>query len=160
MIEEYKQIINYPNYSISNFGNVKNNKSGRILKQHIRNSGYYFISLHFNIYSKKSISTHRLIGEYFLQNFDPKLQIDHIDRNKLNNHISNLRCVTRGENSRNQNKREDCSSKYKGVYLNKTTGKWVTSVYRNKKTFNLGSFHTEEDAYKKVLEWNSENGFL
>lgn len=156
MMEEYKQIINHPNYSISNFGNVKNNKSGRILKQSIKNSGYYFVSLQITNISKKSINTHRLIGEYFLENFDPKLEIDHIDRNKLNNHISNLRCVTRSENTRNQNKRKNCSSQYKGVSL--SGNKWVVSVYQ-KKTFSLGSFHTEEDAYKKVLEWNKENGF-
>ena len=47
-IEVYKQIDDFLNYSVSDFGNVKNNRTGRILKPDIR-SGYYFIYVYLQI---------------------------------------------------------------------------------------------------------------
>ena len=48
MEEEYKISKDFENYSISNFGNVKNNKTGKILKPGINNRGYYHIDLYKN----------------------------------------------------------------------------------------------------------------
>lgn len=40
MREEYKIIVDYPNYSVSNIGNVRNNRTGRILAKRLNNRGY------------------------------------------------------------------------------------------------------------------------
>ena len=45
---------------------------------------------------------HRLVAETFLEDFNKELDVDHIDRNRTNNHVSNLRCVTRSENNFNR----------------------------------------------------------
>lgn len=70
-------------------------------------------------------------------------QIDHKDGNKRNNHISNLRVSTHGQNQGNSPKiSKKCSSKYKGVTLRKDNGKWRASCAGR----NLGTFSTEEEA--------------
>jgi len=157
-MEEWKPIVSHPNYSISNLGNVKNMTTGRMLKNKDNGIGYVIVSLSKNN-SSNNFLVSRLVGEYFLEGFDPKLEIDHIDRNKQNNNMSNLRCVSRSDNLRNKSKRTGCSSKYKGVYQLKN-GKWRSSGYNDGIVKYLGQFETEEDAYQKYLEYNTENGFL
>jgi hypothetical protein len=150
-MEIWKSIVDYPNYSVSNFGNVRNDIKNNLIKGGIRN-GYKFVMLSKNN-QQKSFKIHRLVGQYFLDNFDPNLDIDHIDRNKVNNNSNNLRSVSRSINLRNKNKKSNCSSKYKGVYqLN--NGKWRASGYNNGKVFNLGHFVKEDDAYNKVIEYS------
>jgi hypothetical protein len=159
MEEVWKQITEYPNYSISNWGNVKNMTTDKILVNIKSTRGYLFVGLSKNG-KRKMFLISRLVGEYFLDNFDPLLEIDHIDRNPQNNNITNLRCVNRSENQRNRNKWGGCTSKYKGVSFNKKSCKWKAQVKNNGKPLHLGYFDTEEDAYKKYLEWNAEKGYL
>lgn len=159
MEEVWKQITDYPNYSISSFGNVKNMTTGKILKNNINTYGYLRVGLYKNDKAKTFLIT-RLVGEHFLNNFDPLLDIDHIDRNKQNNNINNLRSVSRSDNLRNRNKFGGCTSKYKGVYFYKQKCKWVAQVINNGKRKYLGCFDNEEEASKKYLDWNNENGFL
>ncbi len=97
MTEEWRVINEYTNYEISNFGNVKNNKSGKVLKQNIK-AGYYNISL-INNNNRKSFKVHRLVAISFIENLEKKSDVNHKDKNKLNNHISNLEWMTRKENN-------------------------------------------------------------
>jgi hypothetical protein len=96
MKEIYKIIKDYPNYSISNFGNVINNKRNKLLK--IRIDKYYNRVLLYNENGSKNYLVHRLVGEYFITNQSQKPQINHIDGNKLNNNFSNLEWNTHSEN--------------------------------------------------------------
>jgi len=157
MTEEWKQITEYPNYSISNLGNVRN-KSGKSLKGGYYN-GYKCVCLIKDKIRKDALIS-RLVGEYFLEGFNPNLEIDHIDRNKQNNNVSNLRCVSRSENMRNRNKFGGCSSNYKGVSFENRKCKWRAQVRTNGKKKHLGYFETEEEASKKYLDWNAKNGFI
>ena len=81
-MEEYKKVTNYDNYSISNFGNVRNDKYDRILKLQSSGRGYYFIKL-FNNGKKITINVHRLVAFAFIKNLDNKTCVDHIDNNTL-----------------------------------------------------------------------------
>ena len=74
--------------------------------------------------------------------------IDHINRDKTDNQVCNLRFVTRQHNSMNRSKitSRTTSSKFKGVYLNKRVGKWLARIALNKKYICLGLFSDEAPA--------------
>jgi hypothetical protein len=95
-MEEWRPIIDFPNYSVSNFGNVKNNKTNRIMKLSVK-GGYNNISLINNDF-KKSFKVHRLVALAFIENHENKPEVNHKDKNKLNNNIYNLEWNTRLEN--------------------------------------------------------------
>jgi hypothetical protein len=88
------------------------------------------------------IETHRLIWLYHFGDIEKGLEIDHIDRNPLNNCIENLRVVTKSQNQMNSKARG--LSKYKGVSWDKT--KWRARIWVNKKEILLGKFSTEIEA--------------
>ena len=69
------------------------------------------------------------------------MQIDHIDKNKLNNQKSNLRWVTRSQNAQNRLKKENLTSKYIGVHS--LGDKWVAQIGENGKTIYLGTYKHE-----------------
>lgn len=99
-MEEYRVIKDYENYSVSNLGNVKNNKTGRILKQIVSGSNYLRVNLCKNGNVKHSL-IHRLVLLTFKGN-NKELEGDHIDNNILNNNLTNLRWCNRSQNNRNK----------------------------------------------------------
>jgi hypothetical protein len=81
------------------------------------------------------------------------LVIDHINRDTTDNRIANLRIATFSENSLNSRKRNNCSSKMKGVDWNKNEKKWRSRIHVKGKSICLGYFATEElaaEAYKQA----------
>jgi hypothetical protein len=99
MDEEYK--ICFENYQISNLGNIKNGE--RLLKGSISNRGYKYIQVQRNGL-RINMSIHSLVAKHFIGEQPDDKVVDHIDRNKLNNHISNLRYISHKENSANQDR--------------------------------------------------------
>ena len=73
-------------------------------------------------------------------------QIDHIDGDKSNNRIKNLRLVNNRENGMNQRKRKDSTSGVTGVCWNKKDGVWVAYISKNEKRKHLGSFKDKFEA--------------
>ena len=96
MEEQWLPIQDFPNYHISSFGNVKNIITNKILKS-CNKSGYYNVSL-LNSITRKSVKIHRLVAIAFISNPENKPEVNHKDKNKLNNHIDNLEWVTKSEN--------------------------------------------------------------
>ena len=93
---EWKKIAGFENYSVSNTGNVRNDRTGRILKMRIGTTGYYQVMM-----GRKTSPqyVHRLVAIAFIANYEGKPQVDHIDGNKLNNVYTNLEWVTSSENN-------------------------------------------------------------
>ena len=96
-IEEWKQINDYDNYEISSLGNVRNSKTGRVLKLTCK-GGYVFTGLSKNS-NGKTIPVHRLVALAFIDNPENKPQVNHKDKNRSNNTISNLEWSTASENN-------------------------------------------------------------
>jgi hypothetical protein len=156
-MEEWRQIKDYENYSVSSFGNVRNDKYNRPVKNSIDSRGYFQTELSRDGIGKK-ILTHRLVGETFIENPENKPFIDHINLNKQDNTIFNLRWVDRVGNGRNRPKcKKKCSSIYKGVSYFKILNKWRCDIRINKKLIYLGSFDFEKEAGLAYNEYITKN---
>jgi hypothetical protein len=75
--------------------------------------------------------------------------IDHIDRNRENNKIDNLREASHNENTKNTLGR--------GYYLHSQTGKYCAQVTHNYKHLSLGCYDTEQEARQAYLDYKSNN---
>ena len=95
---EWRQIKEKLFY-VSNNGDVKN-PEGQLLRKHLT-YGYYSVC-----FDGECHYIHRLMAEVFLEKDNNKNFVDHIDRNKKNNNIGNLRWVSRTENNKNREFRE------------------------------------------------------
>jgi hypothetical protein len=99
--ETWKPVKGYEGYyAVSNFGRIKSIRNNIIMKQRQNKKGYLVVNLKL-AGDIKYASLHRLVAEAFIPNPDNKPQIDHIDTNPANNHVSNLRWVTIKENIHN-----------------------------------------------------------
>lgn len=94
--------IEYSNFTINEFGVVKNLKTGNILKPTVhKKSGYVVVYLPMGKRgSVKSIRLHRAIAEAFIPNPNNLPVVNHIDEDKTNYSVSNLEWVTSEENTR------------------------------------------------------------
>jgi len=90
---------------------------------------------------------------------DPKNQIDHINGDRKDNRIENLRVVTNQQNSWNQKLRSTNTSGYNGVSWCKMTNSWLARAVVDGVEHRIGYFSTPEDARDARLEFNKSIGF-
>jgi hypothetical protein len=74
------------------------------------------------------------------------LEVDHINRNPLDNRPENLRVATRSENASNKGVQANNKSGHRGVTFCRKTGKWQAQIGHNKKCIFLGRFATPQEA--------------
>lgn len=109
--EEWREIHDYPNYEVSNFGRVRSKErevtqfghkknytrimKGKVLQQRKQNAGYLVVWLSVEG-KKKAITVHRLVATAFVKGNGN--DVNHIDGNKINNRVDNLEWVTHSNN--------------------------------------------------------------
>lgn len=94
---------------------------------------------------KKNVYLHRFI----MNETDPLIVIDHINRDPLDNTRKNLRRATRKENAFNRVKCKNKSSKFKGVCFDKNNGLWQSYYKIDQKKYLIGHYNNEKDAAKQ-----------
>ncbi len=154
--KEWKIIKNYPDYKISNYGDIYSLKIKKNLKNTINAGGYKTISLS-NNNNKKNFLVHRLVYDTFNNITDLTKVIDHIDRNKLNNHIENLREVTQTENYYNKEFTPICTNKIKQYSLNGELIKIWNGLKEIKEKLNFSASYISSCCLGKK---KSYNGFI
>ena len=111
----------------------------------LNKNGYLLIKVGKYIYR-----AHRLAWFYFYGQWPPieAYQIDHIDGNKLNNAIKNLRAVSNAKNTRNHKLYSHNTSGVSGVSFAEANNKWKATIKYNSKNIHLGYYAKFEDAVK------------
>jgi HNH endonuclease/AP2 domain len=113
---------------------AKKTKIGKIAGYPDKNTGYWVVRI-----NKKRYQIHRLVWLWYYGAW-PIGDLDHIDQDKLNNVITNLREANESQNNANRNKQINNSSGYKGVIWDKNANKWRAQIKMNNKYKYLGLF--------------------
>jgi len=125
-----------------------NNKfAGTFADDYTRPTGYRIIGLFHNY-----TSAHRVAWAIYYGKCPGNFEIDHINRDKSDNRICNLRLATRSQNSMNVPAQKNNSSKLKGAHWNSRTGKYRSKIMLNGKEHFLGYFTTAEEASAAYAE--------
>lgn len=101
---------------------------------------------------------HRIIWKLYYQE-EPLGEIDHINGDKTDNRINNLRVVKAGENNKNTKIPKNNTSGHTGVTWNTSSKKWQAQIVSNRKRYYLGVFDNFEDAVKERKKAEKKYGF-
>lgn len=162
----WKDIPGHSGYQVSNDGQVRSlprsilcsngvtiTWKGRTLKPVLDGTGYPRVTLR----RRKRKKVHRLVAEAFLPSPKVPMDIDHIDRDRTNNRVENLRWATRRQNLLNSSLRSNNKSGVHGVYYDKARGKWAVQGTRFGKVYCLGRFDFFDDACDTRKAWEKQD---
>jgi hydroxymethylpyrimidine pyrophosphatase-like HAD family hydrolase len=136
------EVEDYDNYIIYEDGRVYSKKSKKYLKHNPNTYGYLHVTL-YKDGNKEDFLIHRLVALHYIENPHNYPEVDHIDRDKCNNHLYNLRWCDRSMNSQNRDVHKNNKLQIKNIcYSNRH------KIYIFKKTIN-GKKH---EKYFKTLE--------
>lgn len=104
--EVWKVIENFSNYEVSSLGRIRNKTTQRVRKLRFEYEGKGYLTV--NLLNDEGFPQTRhvqvIVAKTFLPNLENRPEVDHIDRNRANNCVSNLRWATKKENIANSNK--------------------------------------------------------
>ena len=142
-IEQFNALFEYKDGTLFWKVDRKSNKLKGKPVGAVNGKGYFETKL-----DGKSFKVHRIIFAMH-HGYLPEV-VDHIDCNRTNNHINNLRVATTGENKYNQKVYKNNTSGAKGIFWNKKHKKWRTQINYNGKRKCLGSFDDFNEACEFV----------
>jgi hypothetical protein len=139
-MEVFLNIPDCEGYEVSNYGNIRNNQTRcKVLSYYSTNKGY--IQVNIKVRGKnRNFFLHRLVAITFLPRIRGKDYVDHIDRDKTNNHVSNLRWVTAREN--NYHKEVMSNTGYRNI--TEIRGRFYVVIEVNRKRFKKSTSTIEE----------------
>jgi len=149
------EIYGYENYIIYENGDILNVNTGRYLNPHINHNGYLRVSLCKNC-EKKNLLLHRLLALAYIPNPENKKCIDHINRDRTDNRLENLRWATNLENSQNQCIPINNTSGEKNISYKKRFNNWEFKKTINKITI-YKTFQTKEEAIEFKKQYYEDN---
>ena len=144
MEEIWKDVPGYEGmYYVSNLGKVKN-KRNVMLTGRINSRGYLRAALNKNGKTKE-FRFHQLVAMAFLNHKPCGMErvVDHINRNKLDNRVENLRVISQRENCVKTGK----TSKYMGVHFCNTNKKYIAKTSIKGENKYIGKFDNEYEAH-------------
>ncbi|CAL6017950.1 HNH_endonuclease [Hexamita inflata] len=103
VVEQGRFIINFPDYVVTSMGRIICVSQQTEVKLMVSNCGYFMTSLK-NELGWSTFTVHSLVANAFLGLKPTNFQVDHIDRNKQNNCIGNLRYISASDNNKNKTK--------------------------------------------------------
>jgi len=137
-------IADYPTYSVLRTGEVRDLRTGALKLGH-NDLGYRRINLH-NRNGMAVRSIHRLVAQAFIPNPENLPEVDHIDRNKSNNAVENLRWVNDFTQAQNKGDQKNSTTGYKNIHAEDNFFRVV--IVRNGKMVCRKRFAKLEDAIK------------
>jgi len=154
-IMDYTSIKSYETYGINKNGDIIDFRTGKLKEQFCNPYGYKLVSIQ-NPQGYKNLMVHRLVGLTFIENPNNYKEIDHIDRDKNNNSVDNLRWANDVMQNNNRKSWSNTGEKY--ITYDEAGSKknpyscWVfqirSEIYgRHKKRFKTSEY-TIEDAIK------------
>ena len=153
------EVEGYENYMIYKDGRVwskpKPSGGNKFLKPNPDGCGYLHVRLHKDG-KRKMMKIHRLIALHYIPNPENKPEIDHIDNNRQNNDISNLRWVSHGENQ--INKCAYGAVPFKGVC--KKGNRFQASKRVDGKSKHIGYYKTAEEASEAWIKYCTNNNIM
>ena len=160
-MEEFRHIGDIGDYSISNMGRLRNDETNKILKPFVNKGGYFAYNFLEKPLKERGdfafvLPIHRIVATAFLPNPDKKPIVDHIDNNRKNNSINNLRWVTSQENCMNRCSNYNSKTGVNGITYNPKKNTWMASITKNKIKYNLGKFGSKEEAIQARVNKSKE----
>ena len=146
------EVIGYENYLIYEDGKVYSKKTKRYLSTCDDGNGYLQVGLSKDG-NQKSHKIHRLVGLHYIPNSDNKICLDHINRDRSDNRVENLRWATYSENQQNKGIQKNNKVGIKNICYDK-----INDTYKYEKKIrgqiHKKTFKTLEDAiaYKEDYE--------
>ena len=112
------------------------------LNQH----NWYILNGTYTEYAVREVNNKCLIMHRLIMKTPNNLIVDHKNHNGLDNQKHNMRNVTKGQNNQHRINHKINASVYKGISINRNTGKWVVRISIDNERLCLGSFEVEEQA--------------